>query len=208
MDELLRQRSNNRLGINLGAGDKDSEIFTVAQLRAGTLDMARLGMNALHGTVPESTVLNLPFLFRSTAHRRRVLEGAIGDELLAALTSHSLVGLCFYDAGARSLYTVAAPVRTAADLKGLRIRVQPANTIIQFMQALDARPVPMPYSQVMAALTAGTIDGAGKQHRLLSCVQALREGEVLQRDRTYRAAGDPRLLEADLGLRCRRKTRR
>lgn len=160
MDELLRQRSNNRLGINLGAGHKDSEIFTVAQLRAGTLDMARLGMNALNGTVPESTVLNLPFLFRSTAHRRRVLEGALGDELLAALTPHNLVGLCFYDAGARSLYTVAAPVRTAADLKGLRIRVQPANAIIQFMQALGARPVPLPYSQVMAALTAGTIDGA------------------------------------------------
>ena len=160
MDELLRQRSNNRLGIDLGAGDKDSEIFTVAQLRAGSLDMARLGMNALNGTMPESTVLNLPFLFRSTAHRRRVLEGAIGDELLAALTPHNLIALCFYDAGARSLYTIAAPVRNAADLKGLRIRVQPANAIIQFMQALDARPVPMPYSQVMAALAAGTIDGA------------------------------------------------
>ncbi len=160
MDELLRKRTNNRLGISLGAGNKDSEIFTVAKLRAGTLDMARLSMNSLSNTVPESVVLDLPFLFRSTAHRRRVLEGPIGDELMAALTPHDLIGLCFYDAGARSLYTVSKPVRTAADLKGLRIRVQPSSAIIQFMQALGARPVPLPYSQVMAALGSGTIDGA------------------------------------------------
>jgi tripartite ATP-independent transporter DctP family solute receptor len=160
MSELLRQRSNNRLSIDPGAGDKDSEIFTIAQVRAGSLDMARLSVSALGNTVPESAVLGLPFLFKSTEHRRRVLAGPIGDELLSAFSAHDLIGLCFFDAGARSLYTVTAPVRTAADMKGLRIRVQPVSAIIQTMKALNAVPVPMPYTQIMAALNAGTIDGA------------------------------------------------
>ncbi len=160
MNELLRQRSNNRLSIDPGAADKDSEIFTIAQVRTGTLDMARLSASALGNTVPESAVLDLPFLFKSTEHRRRVLAGPIGDELLAAFSARDLIGLCFFDAGARSFYTVAAPVRTAADLRGLRIRVQPASSIIQTMKALNAVPMPMPYAQVMAALNAGTIDGA------------------------------------------------
>lgn len=161
MDELMRQRSGGRLGIgNLGAADRDSESFTVAQLRTGTLDMARLSASALHGAVPAMVVPTLPFLFTSTAHRRRVLDGPVGENLLASLTSQNLIGLCFYDVGARSIYTVDKPIRTAAELKGFRIRVQPSTAMVQVMQALGAQPVPLPYGQVQAQLAAGTIDAA------------------------------------------------
>jgi len=161
MDRLMRQRSGGRLGIgDLGAADRDSESFTVAQLRTGTLDMARLSASALHGAAPAMIVPTLPFLFISTAHRRRVLDGPVGESLLASLTSQGLVGLCFYDVGARSIYTVSRPIRTAAELKGLRVRVQPSSAMMQVMQALGARPVPLPYGQVQAQLAAGTIDAA------------------------------------------------
>lgn len=161
MDRLMRQRSDGRLGIaDLGASDRDSEGFTVAQLRTGTLDMARLSASALHGAAPAMVVPTLPFLFTSTAHRRQVLDGPVGETLLASLASQDLVGLCFYDVGARSIYTVGKPIRTAADLKGLRIRVQPSTAMIQVMQALGARPVALPYGQVQPQLAAGTIDAA------------------------------------------------
>ena len=161
MGELMRQRSGGRLGIaDLGASDNDSEIFTVAQVRTGTQDMARVSMFALHSSVPASVIPTVPFLFTSTAHRRRVLDGPIGEELLTALAEQDLVGLCFYDAGARSIYTAGRPVRTPADMKGLRIRVQAAPTMVEVVKALGAVPVPSPYGQIRSLFAAGTIDAA------------------------------------------------
>jgi tripartite ATP-independent transporter DctP family solute receptor len=161
MGDLMRERSGGRLGIgNLGASDRDSENFTVAQVRTGTLDMARLSVSALHGSVPATVVPALPFLFTSVAHRRRTLDGPIGAEVLASLEAYDLVGLCFYDAGARSIYMPARSVRTPADMKGLKIRVQTSATMAEVMQALGASPVPIPYAQVRARLAAGTIDAA------------------------------------------------
>ncbi|GEP57073.1 TRAP transporter substrate-binding protein [Reyranella soli] len=161
MSDLMRQRSGGRLFIgSLGASDQDSESFTVAQVRTGTLDMARVSVSALHGTVPATVIPTLPFLFASTEHRRRSLQGPVGEELLAALTAVDLVGLCFYDAGPRSIYTPARAVRTPADMKGLKIRIQTSSAITEIMQALGAQPIPIPFAQVRPRLAAGTVDAA------------------------------------------------
>lgn len=161
MGELMRQRSSGRLWISdVGASDHNSEIFTVAQLRTGTLDMARLSVTALHGSVPITVVPTLPFLFTSVAHRRRILDGPVGAELLASLEAFDLIGLCFYDAGSRSIYMPSKAVRTPADMKGLKIRVQTSPVMAEVMQALGAIPVPIPYGQVRARLAAGTVDAA------------------------------------------------
>ena len=146
---------------DVGASDHNSEIFTVAQLRTGTLDMARLNVTALHGSVPVTVVPTLPFLFASVAHRRRILDGPVGAELLASLEAYDLVGLCFYDAGSRSIYMPAKAVRTPADMKGLRIRVQTSPVMAEVMQALGAIPVPHSLRPgVRARLAAGTVDAA------------------------------------------------
>jgi tripartite ATP-independent transporter DctP family solute receptor len=161
MGELMRQHSNGRLTIgNVGAADRSSEIFTVAQVRTGAQDMARLSVSALHGSVPATVIPTLPFLFVSAPHRRRVLDGPVGEALLASLAAYDLIGLCFYDVSARSIYTVAKPIRAPSDMKGLKIRVQPSPVMAELMQALGATPVPIPYGQVRARLAAGTIDAA------------------------------------------------
>lgn len=161
MGALMSERSGGRLGIrDLGAADRDSELFTLAQLRTGTLDMARISISALHGSAPATVIPTLPFLFKSVAHRRRTLDGPIGEELLASLTSYDVVGLCFYDVSPRSIYMPNRSVRTPADMKGLKIRVQTSPVMVEVMQALGARPVSIPYGQVRAQLAAGTIDAA------------------------------------------------
>jgi tripartite ATP-independent transporter DctP family solute receptor len=184
MGELMRQRSAGRLWIgDVGASDQNSENFTVAQLRTGTLDMARVSVTALHGSVPVTVVPTLPFLFASVAHRRRVLDGAVGEELLAAFTSYDVIGLCFYDAGARSIYTPGRPVRSPADVKGLKIRVQASQVMAEVMQTLGAQTVPVPYAQVRARLANGTIDAAennlisyhGSRHYEVAKVYSLTE---------------------------------
>jgi tripartite ATP-independent transporter DctP family solute receptor len=170
MSDLMRQRSGGRLRIDLGAADRDSEIFTVAQVRTGTLDMARVSVSALHGAVPATVIPTLPFLFTSAAHRRRILDGPVGDELLASLAAYDLIGLCFYDSGTRSVYTPDKAIRTPADMKGLKIRVQPSPAMMEVMQALGAQPVAIPFGQVRAQFVARTISAA--ENNLVSYLES------------------------------------
>lgn len=160
MGELIRERSGGRLILsNLGAGEWDSENYTLGRLRNGTLDMARISLNTLNSAVPATVVLTLPYLFRSTEHERKVLDGEIGDEILASLESTGVIGLCFYDSGPKSTYGSKA-IRTPADLRGVTYRVQPSSNWTAMLRAFGAKPVPMPQSRVAAAMEAGVIDVA------------------------------------------------
>ena len=88
------------------------------------------------------------------------LDGPIGTDILATFEAHGFVGLAFYDSGARSFYNNVRPVRTLADLKGMRIRVQQSDLMIDMIKALGAVPVALPYGQVLTGLTTRLIDGA------------------------------------------------
>jgi TRAP-type C4-dicarboxylate transport system substrate-binding protein len=70
-----------------------------------------------------------------------------------------MVGLAFYDSGARSLYATK-PVKTLADVQGMKIRVQQSDLFVAIVEALGANPTPMPYGEVYTALTTGLIDAA------------------------------------------------
>ncbi|MFO1163363.1 MAG: TRAP transporter substrate-binding protein [Reyranellaceae bacterium] len=161
MDKLVRERTKTRLRIDpIGFDDRNSETFLVAQVRAGMLDMARINLAVLSRTVPSTIVPTLPFLLKSTEHMRSVLDGPIGQEILASLEAQGLVGLCFYDSGPRSLYSVKRPIRRAADLKGMKIRVQQSDIWANMMRALGAEPVTMPQDRVLIALQSGVIDAS------------------------------------------------
>jgi len=160
MDKLMRERSAGRHGITvLGHNDRDSESHAVGHVRYGTLDMARVNIAVLEKS-SMTIVPSLPFLFKSAAHARRVLDGPIGEEILASLESQGLVGLCFYDAGPRSFYSVKRPIKSAADIKGMKVRVQQTEAWAAAMRALGAEPVPMPLDGVSPALESGMIETA------------------------------------------------
>lgn len=161
MGEALRERTRGRLTLSQrGESALDSESFTIGQLRNGSLDMARVNLNVLNTTVPGSVLPTLPFLFKSTEHMRRTLDGPVGEEILASLERQGLIGLCFYDGGVKSFYSRSRPIRSAADLQGLKVRVQKADSWAIFLRELGAEPVTMPMGQVQAALQAGVIDAA------------------------------------------------
>ena len=161
MDKLIRERSAGRHGITvLGFDDRDSENFTVAQVRNGALDMARVSLGALNNLVPVTAVPSLPYLFRSTAHARRVFDGPVGDEILASLETQGLVGLCLYDAGPRNFYSNNRAIRRPADLMGMKVRVQPSDVWGAMMRALGAEPAAVPSDRVYLALQSGVIDAA------------------------------------------------
>jgi len=161
MGSLVEQRSGGRLRIRVfHSRQLGEEKETIEQTRVGAIDLNRTNVALLGSFVPAMNVLAMPFLFRSTAHLRKVLDGPIGQEMLKSFEPYGFVGLAFYDSGARSVYSSIRPIRSLADLRGLRIRVQQSELMADMVRALGAEPVELPYGQVLTALATHLIDGA------------------------------------------------
>jgi tripartite ATP-independent transporter DctP family solute receptor len=158
MNKVVRERTDGRHSIEIHQADRDSETFTIASVRNGMLDMARINVAALNLLAPATVVPTLPYLFRSTAHMHRTLDGPIGEEILGSLSTVGLVGLCFYDLGARSFYSRTTAIRRPEALRGLMVRIQPGSVSPRLMQALGATPVAMPFDRIDDALRTGVID--------------------------------------------------
>lgn len=136
-----------------------SEKDTVEQVKIGALDMVRVSTAAFHGIVPESMIPSLPFLFRDLDHFRKTMYGPQGDKILAAFEKAGFIGLCLYESGARSIYA-KKPVRSVADMKGLKVRVQQSDLWVSLVNATGASPTPMPFAEVYTGLKTGLLDAA------------------------------------------------
>ena len=140
-------------------GEKEA----IEQAQVGAIQFARVSVGAIGPVIDDLNVFNLPFLFRNTAHMQKVIDGPIGQELLDKVTANDkagLVGLCWMDAGARSFYDTKHPIKSIADLKGLKVRVIGNPMFVDMVNALGANGVAMGYDQVFSALQTGVIDGA------------------------------------------------
>jgi tripartite ATP-independent transporter DctP family solute receptor len=164
MGRSLEKASNGRLSVQMYAsmqlgGEKEA----IEQAQLGAIALARVSVGTLGPVVNDLNVLNLPFLFRNTAHMQKVIDGPIGQELLDKVTNHptaNLIGLCWMDAGARNLYDTKRPITDLADLKGLKVRVMGNPMFVDMMNALGGNGVAMGYDQVFTALQTGVVDGA------------------------------------------------
>ncbi len=90
----------------------------------------------------------------------KVLNGQIGEDFLKSLEPANFVGLCWYDSGARDFYNSKREIKTVADLKGMKIRVQESKLMMELVSALGAVPTPMPFGEFYSALQTGVIEGA------------------------------------------------
>src|SRR5579862_9122942 len=164
MVKKLESATQGRLSVQMYAamqlgGEKEA----IEQAQVGAIQIARVSVGAIGPVIDDLNVFNLPFLFRNTAHMQKVIDGDIGTELLDKVTNNDkagLIGLCWMDAGARSIYTIKKPVHTIADLKGLKIRVIGNPMFVDMMNALGGNGVAMGYDQVFSALQTGVVDGA------------------------------------------------
>src|SRR5215472_14216309 len=162
--EKLAKATNGRIKVQMFVsmqlgGEKEA----IEQTQVGAIQLARVSVGALGPVIPDLNVFNLPFLFRNTAHMQKVIDGAIGQELLDKVTDNpnaGLVGLCWMDAGARSVYDTRRPIKDIGDLKGLKVRVMGNPMFVDMMNALGGNGVAMGYDQVFSALQTGVVDGA------------------------------------------------
>ena len=161
MGGLIAESSGGRHQIRVfHSRQLGEEKETIEQTRAGAIDLNRTSVALIGTVVPAMNVLAMPFLFRSTEHLQKVLDGPIGNEILGSLEAYGFVGLASYDSGVRSIYNSIKPIRSIADMKGLRLRVQQSELMSDMIKALGAEPVELPYGQVLAGLVTKLVDGA------------------------------------------------
>jgi tripartite ATP-independent transporter DctP family solute receptor len=160
MGEQLSKATGGKDNIKVfGDSALGSEKDTVEQVKIGALDMVRVSTAAFHGIVPESMIPSLPFIFRDLDHFRKTMYGPQGDKILAAFEKAGFVGLCLYESGARSMYA-KKPIKSVADMKGLKVRVQQSDLWVSLIKAAGASPTPMPFAEVYTGLKTGLLDAA------------------------------------------------
>lgn len=161
MADYLAEESDGRIEMEIFAGGQlGDERSTIEQAQLGVIDIVRTSTSPVGEFYPPMGVYSLPYLFRDETHFVNVLEGEVGEELLAGLTEANLVGLAYYDSGSRNFYTTDTPIRSVEDLQGLRIRTQESEVVLDMMEALGAEPVPLSFAEVYTSLQTGVIDGA------------------------------------------------
>lgn len=161
MAERLREKSAGSVELQVFPnGQLGSETECIEQLQRGALAMTKTSAAPMESFVPEMAVFGIPYVFRDGDHCWRVLESDVGKELLAAGERVGLYGLCYYDAGSRSFYTIDRPILVPDDLRGLKIRVQQSKTAMDMVEALGGSPTPIPWGELYTALQQRMVDGA------------------------------------------------
>ncbi|MFV0593724.1 MAG: TRAP transporter substrate-binding protein [Draconibacterium sp.] len=161
MAKRLAEKSNGELTIDIyPSGQLGSEQQCVELLQIGSLAITKVSAAVMESFTPKFKALGLPYIFRSKEHSFNVFDGEIGKELLLGTEEYWIRGLCFYDAGFRSFYTINKPINTPDDLNGLKIRVMKSQSAMEMVKALGGSPTPISWGELYTALQSGVVDGA------------------------------------------------
>ena len=157
------------------SGALGAERESVEGVQLGTLDLTLTSTGPLPNFVPEVAILDIPFLFRDYAHARAVLDGPIGQELLAKFPPKGMIGLAWAENGFRHMTNSKRPVNQPEDLKGLKMRTMENPIHIEAYRQFGILPTPMAFTEVFTALQQGTVDG---QENPLSVITSAKLDQV------------------------------
>ena len=156
----VKEKTQGRVEIqvypNIQLGE---ERAMVEGLQLGTVDFVITSTGPTVSFVPETGVIDLPFLFTSSDHAYKVLDGEIGQSLLAKFEPKGIIGLSFMENGWRSI-SANKKIVVPADLKGLKVRTMQNKVHMSAFSALGASPLPMAWGEVYTSLQQGVINGA------------------------------------------------
>ena len=159
--DLVEEKTNGRIKILIQhSGVRGNESQVISQLKYGGVDFARISISELTNEIKALNVLQLPYLYENSEHMWKVLDGKIGDYFLDVVSEYEMIGLSWYDAGARNFYTKDRPIQRLEDFEGLKIRVQESDMIASMVEYLGGEPVKKPYSEVYSLLEKSEVDGA------------------------------------------------
>jgi len=157
------------------SGSLGGERAMIEGLQIGTVDVVITSTGPLGNFVPDTYVLDLPFLFTSYDQARCVLDGEIGQELLGQVGEHDLVGLAWAENGFRHITNSRREINEPGDVRGLKIRTMENRIHQDAFETLGASPTPMAMPELFTALQQGTVDG---QENPLTVITAAKLYEV------------------------------
>ena len=161
MAKRLGELSGGEMSMVIYSGGQlGSEREVIELLQVGAIAMTKVSTISMEGFADDMRVFSVPYIFEDNAHYWRVLNGAVGQDLLDSLSPVLLKGLGYYDAGSRSFYMTDAPIKTPADLAGKKVRVLPSRASIDMVKALGGSATPISWGELYTALQQGVVDGA------------------------------------------------
>ncbi len=157
--EELAKRTDGALTVQIfpnGQLGNDQQMIDGA--RSGIIDLAMVGVNNLTGLVPDAGAFSLPFMFPTRDAAYKALDGEVGDMIGAQFEEHNLKALGFPENGYRNMTNNRGPIRTPADVEGLRMRVNNSKALNDMFAALGAAPQQLPVAELYTALETGVVD--------------------------------------------------
>ncbi|MCL1922235.1 MAG: TRAP transporter substrate-binding protein [Kiritimatiellaeota bacterium] len=161
MKERLEELTGGRATLDVYSGGVlGNETKCLEQVQRGELAMTKVSTAALEGFIPDMMVFGIPFVFRDEAHCWATLHGPVGERMLELGVKNHFQGLCYYDSGDRNFYSTKKPIRSAADVAGMKIRVMTSRTAIDMISAMKGSACPISWGELYTALDQGTVDAA------------------------------------------------
>ena len=155
--EALERLSNNRFRVTIQRNDNEREM--IESLQIGTIDIVISSTGPIGNFVPDTRIVDIPFLFRDYDHARGVLDSQIGQDLLARFTPRGIIALAWSENGFRNLTNSRRDVNAPDDIRGLKVRTMENQVHMRAFSQLGALPTPMAFSELVPALQQGTVDG-------------------------------------------------
>lgn len=167
--DQVEERTNGRIQVKIFPnGQLGSENESMEQLMAGVISMTKVASPGLATYNEAYHGFGLPYIFDDTQDFYHVMDSPQMQDFFLSSSEDGFVTLTYYTSGARSFYTKDKPIRTPADLKGLKIRVQDMKSQTDMMKALGGTPVAMSYGDVYTSLQTGIIDGTENNETALT----------------------------------------
>ena len=167
--DKVEERTNGRIQVRiLPNGQLGSENENMEQLMAGVISMTKVSAPGLATYNESYHAFGLPYIFDDTEDFYHVMDSDPMQDFFLSSSDDGFVTLTYYTSGARSFYTKNKAIRTPADLKGLKIRVQDMKSQTDMMKALGGIPVAMSYGDVYTSLQTGIIDGTENNETALT----------------------------------------
>ena len=157
------------------SGSLGGERESIEAVQLGTQELTFSSSGPVPNFVPEARILDIPFLFRDKAHARAVLDGPIGQDMLAKFEPKGFKALAWGENGVRHMTNSKRAVNSPDDLKGLKMRTMENPVHIAAYKGFGIVPTPMAFPEVFTALQQGTVDG---QENPLSVIMAAKFDQV------------------------------
>lgn len=159
--DLVSAKSGGKITVKVfEGGTLGNDVAVLSSMQGGTIDFSLMSVGTLASHNKQFSVFDFPYMFNTEAEADAVLDGPVGNKLLAKLPEKGFIGLAYAELGFRHIHNSKRPIKTLADLQGLKIRVIPVPIYLDFMNQEGANAVPMSYTELYPALEQKAVDGA------------------------------------------------